>query len=72
MVVIGGKFGKGQRKDVYGSFLCAVQTEEGYAPICSVGSGFTEKDLESLSGDLQKTIIDREELKRIFSFSSIM
>ena len=61
-VIIGGKFGKGQRKDVYGSFLCAIQTESGYIPICSVGSGFTENDLESLSSELHKKQINREEL----------
>lgn len=63
-VIIGGKFGKGQRKDVYGSFLCAIQTENGYVPICSVGSGFTEQDLTLLSNDLQTKQISREELGR--------
>ena len=29
VVIVGAKFGKGQRKDCYGSFLCAVREENG-------------------------------------------
>ena len=29
VVIVGAKLGKGQRKDCYGSFLCAVREENG-------------------------------------------
>ena len=66
-VIVGGEYGEGQRQDVYGSFLCAVRSKESekYRPICCVGSGFTESDLENLSSELHSNEINRDKLEGI-------
>lgn len=63
-VIIGGKYGKGQRKDCFGSFLCAIKTQADdlYRPICCVGSGFTERDLANLTTNLHPQEIERNQL----------
>ena len=43
LVVMGVDYGKGKRKDVFGSFLLGVYHEGGYYPISKVGSGFSEE-----------------------------
>ena len=71
MVIVGAKFGKGQRKDCYGSFLCAVREESEvlsftrFKPICSVGSGFTKEQLRQLHEELQPLLTSREELENM-------
>lgn len=64
VVIIGGKYGKGKRKDQYGSFLCAVKrkADDRFLPICCVGSGFSDQDLSSLSSVLHKEEVERDKL----------
>ena len=42
LVVMGVDFGKGKRKDVFGSFLVGVYHEGSYYPISKLRTGFSE------------------------------
>ncbi|MDG6256884.1 MAG: ATP-dependent DNA ligase [Methanomicrobiaceae archaeon] len=55
LVIIGAAAGKGKRSGRYGSVLCAAYNEEEdvFQTVCSVGTGFSDEELEALPGKLE-------------------
>jgi DNA ligase-1 len=60
LVVVGAFYGKGQRKDYFGSLLMACYDRESdqFKTVCKVGTGFTEDDFRKLDELLEKHRID--------------
>lgn len=58
---IGAYFGRGKRSGVYGSFLLACYDEKNdeFQSICKIGSGFSDKHLQTLFDSLNKFIIPK-------------
>lgn len=54
--VIGSFQGKGKRKEVFGSLLCAVynRKKDRYESFTKVGAGFTEKEMDKINKELEK------------------
>lgn len=53
LCIIGGHYGEGKRKNTYGSFLLAYYSDNKFYPVCKVGSGFTDSDLEYYKQNLK-------------------
>ena len=49
VVPIGGDFGQGKRKGLYGAYLLAVYNSdlETYETLCKIGTGFSDEVLEA-------------------------
>ncbi|KAK7082956.1 tRNA ligase [Halocaridina rubra] len=60
-VVIGGYYGKGKRKGVYGCFLlaCYEPDNEEFQTICKIGTGFTEEELQTHTSFLKEHVIQK-------------
>ena len=56
LVIIGGYYGKGKRRGVFGALLCAAYNSKHkrYESFCKVGSGFTDTVLAELPSKLRK------------------
>jgi DNA ligase-1 len=56
VVILSATYGKGARANVFGSFTMGVKSEDGFMEIGSVGTGFTDKQLLSITNDLRKLV----------------
>lgn len=63
LVVVGGYFGKGKRKGVFGGFLLATfdKTLEEFQSVCNIGTGFTDAVLSKFYNDLKRLAIEKPE-----------
>lgn len=59
LVVVGGYYGRGKRKGVFGALLCATYNprSEMFETVCKLGSGFSDIELKELTAKLLKTRI---------------
>ncbi|CAH0597058.1 unnamed protein product [Chrysodeixis includens] len=60
VVVVGAYRGRGKRAGVFGGFLlaCYEPEHEQFQSLCKIGTGFSDEDLQSLTEQLQKHVID--------------
>ena len=56
VVITSARYGEGKRGNVFSSFDIAVKGDNGYSPVGSVGTGFTEAELLMLTNKLRTTI----------------
>lgn len=65
LVVIGAFYGRGRRTGMYGALLLGVYDEDKdqFASVCKVGTGFTDKDLDTLYQRLSDKIIPRRDIR---------
>lgn len=65
LIVIGAFYGKGRRTGVYGTLLLGVYDEDRdqFASVCKVGTGFTDKDLDTLYQRLSDKIIPHRDIQ---------
>lgn len=65
LVVIGAFYGRGRRTGMYGTLLLGVYDEDNdqFASVCKVGTGFTDKDLDTLYQRLSDKIIPKRDFR---------
>ena len=56
MVILTTKYGIGKRSNVFGTYEVGVKTNEGYQSLGSVGTGFSDSDLISLTNTLRRNV----------------
>jgi DNA ligase-1 len=56
VVILSGSYGEGKRAGVFGTYGIGVRSDTGYVEIASVGTGFSDADLVTLTNDLRKNI----------------
>ena len=56
VVIITAKYGKGKRSNVFGSYEVAVKANNGYHSVGSVGTGFSDEDLITLTNTLRRNV----------------
>lgn len=49
LVVMGATYGDGKRKQVFGNFMLGVYHKGKIYPVCKVGTGFTDQQLQDLT-----------------------
>ncbi len=62
LVIMGAKHGKGKRAGVFGTFLMGIYNtvQDTYHTFCYLGSGFSEKDLEELTAELNDIRVEEK------------
>ena len=56
VVIMSAKYGKGKRSGVFGTYEVGVKANNGYHSLGSVGTGFSDADLISLTHTLRKNV----------------
>jgi DNA ligase-1 len=56
VVITGARYGEGKRSNVFGSYDISVRDEGGFIQIGSIGTGFSDADLELLTDKCRKFI----------------
>tara|TARA_R110000737_G_scaffold34382_1_gene52889 strand:- start:1889 stop:3418 length:1530 start_codon:yes stop_codon:yes gene_type:complete len=56
VVVLTAKYGKGKRSNVFGTYEVGVKANNGYHSLGSVGTGFSDEDLVSLTNTLRRNV----------------
>ena len=56
VVILTTKYGIGKRSNVFGTYEVGVKTNEGYQSLGSVGTGFSDSDLISLTNTLRRNV----------------
>ncbi len=56
VVILSGSYGEGKRAGVFGTYGIGVRSDTGYVEIASVGTGFSDADLVTLTNDLRKNV----------------
>ena len=57
VVILGASYGEGRRANVFGTFEIGVKSDAGFTNIGSIGTGFTDMELSSLTTRL-RTIVE--------------
>ena len=56
VVVLTAKYGQGKRSNVFGTYEVGVKANNGYHSLGSVGTGFSDEDLVSLTNTLRRNV----------------
>lgn len=56
VVILTAKYGKGKRSNVFGTYEVGVKANNGYHSLGSVGTGFSDSDLISLTNTLRRNV----------------
>jgi DNA ligase-1 len=56
VVVLSARYGEGARANVFASFDIGVKSDDGFMSIGSVGTGFSEKEMISITNKLRKMV----------------
>ena len=56
VVILTAKYGKGKRSNVFGTYEVGVKANNGYHSLGSVGTGFSDEDLISLTNTLRRNV----------------
>ena len=56
VVILAASYGEGRRSNVFGTFEIGVKSETGFTNIGSIGTGFSDSDLVSLTNQLRKIV----------------
>ena len=66
VVILAASYGEGRRANVFGTFEMGVKSESGFTNIGSIGSGFTDSDLISLTNQLRKVVESYNDGRYVF------
>jgi DNA ligase-1 len=66
VAILSARYGDGARSHVFGSFDIGVKDENGFVSIGSIGTGFSDADLLSLTKQLRPLVESYEDTKYIF------
>ena len=56
VVITSAQYGEGKRSNVFGTYGISVKNDSDYVPVGSIGTGFSDWDLEWLTTELKKNI----------------
>jgi DNA ligase-1 len=69
VVIVGGKWGKGKRTDLFGSFYVAIYDDlmDKFQTVCKLGTGLSDECLQELSNSIRPFLVDRPDINVEYS-----